>query len=135
MTRLPGAFKRPLSRPPRALAFLGVLPPALMVGPRTLRKRVETSGKKHSLQMSCEIARYEDPAIILLAINGVADNDVPCAFFALDTGLGFIKLGALYNHETQHWNSYTAHTLHKSILLSFGVSTGRRHGGLEEIPA
>ena len=38
--------------------------------------------------------RCGDYATILLAINGVPDDDISCSFLALDTGLGFIELGA-----------------------------------------
>lgn len=34
---------------------------------------------------------------ILLAINGVPDDDVASSLLALDTGLGFIELGASWS--------------------------------------
>lgn len=82
-----------------------------MVGPRTLRKRVDTKGKKQVLEISnIRMLISWNILAILLAIDCVTDNDMALVFFTFDASFGLVKFLA---------------TGHESILLCCWISAGR----------
>ena len=81
-----------------------------------MRKRVDTKGKKQVLKIrNIRVLISWNILVILLAIDGVTDNDMAFAFFTFDAGFRLVEFLA---------------TSHESILLCCWISAGR-HGRRE----